>query len=130
MDSRVHADSLGVKSFNLKSFLSLFNSQALESSWAPCARSGTNGEGGIRSLRKLDKRFPEYFWKLSKIDSQAPARKSNPQAPVHLPQAIAVKERSHSSKISFDVFNGAENHKFTLKYEIYLRNSQLLRIFN
>ena len=58
------------------------------------------------------------------VNSQAPVRKSNPQAPVSPCAAISVKERSHSSKISTKVFNGAENHIFTLNSEIYLRNSQ------
>ena len=45
------------------------------------------------------------------LNSQATARKSNPQAPVSLCAAISVKERSHSFKISTKVFAGAENHK-------------------
>ena len=43
------------------------------------------------------------------INSQVPARKSNPQAPVSPCAAISVKARSYSSKISTKVFVGAEN---------------------
>ena len=63
---------------------------------------------------------------LKFFNSQAPARKSNPQAPVSPCAAISLKDRSHSSKISFKVFGGAENHELTLKCEIYLRNSRKL----
>ena len=61
-----------------------------------------------------------------KINSQAPARKSNPQAPVAPCAALSVKTCSESSEIKTTVFKGAENHLLTHKFEIYVRNSRKL----
>ena len=74
----------------------------------------------IRDSKEFKIKFMIYF----RVNSQAPARKSNPQAPESPCAAISVKTRSWSSKISTKVFVGAENPKLTLKSEIVLRNSR------
>ena len=68
----------------------------------------------------------DAYFETSKIvlNSQAHARKNNPQAPVSPCAPISVNTRFHSSKIGTKVFAEAENHKCTLKSEIYLINSQ------
>ena len=48
------------------------------------------------------------------VNSQAPARKSNPQAPVAPCAALSVKTCSESTEIKTNVFTGAENHILTL----------------
>ena len=58
--------------------------------------------------------------------SQAPDQKSNPQAPDRTYTSISVKTPSQTFEIATKVFAGAENHKSTLKSEIYTGNSQKL----
>ena len=65
-----------------------------------------------------------FIWK--KFNSQAPDPKSNPQAPDRTYTSISVKTPSQTFEITTNVFAGAENHKLTLKSQIYPRNSQKL----
>ena len=60
------------------------------------------------------------------FNSQAPDQKSNPQAPDRTYTSISVKTPSQTFEITTNVFAGAENHKLTLKSQIYPRNSQKL----
>ena len=70
----------------------------------------------IRDSKEFKIKFMIYF----RVNSQAPARKSNPQAPESPCAVISVKTCSESSKINTKVFAGAKNRKGTLNSEIYL----------
>ena len=68
-----------------------------------------------------------YFFTFTlNLNSQAPDPKSNPQAPDRTYTSISVKTPSQTFEITTNVFAGAENHKLTLKSQIYPRNSQKL----
>ena len=64
-----------------------------------------------KAQKREFKRYFRFDFRCAfSFNSQAPARKSNPQAPVAPCAAISVKTCFESSEIKTNVFTGAENH--------------------
>ena len=59
-----------------------------------------------------------------RINSQASDRKSNPHVSDLPRTAVSVKTLSQGSENFTNVFAGAENHESSLKFEMYIRNSE------
>ena len=78
-------------------------------------------------MTHISKRMKDFLISLYHLfNSQAPDRKSNPHV-LDLPRkAVSVKTLSQSFENFINVFAGAENHKLTLNFEIYIKNSQKL----
>ena len=95
--------------------------------------SGTNKIGNFTDrihvmlqTAKYILEFQTHIMVLDLINSQASDQKSNPHVSDLPRTAVSLKTLSQGSENLTNVFAGAETHNSTLKFEIYIRNSEKL----